>query len=99
MARKIETNFSKTIAFFWEKGYNNKDIKSTAEEWKQIPLFWYVIRRFKLANIEEKVEELVTKSINDLGYIVYDVRYTKEGKDNYLRIFIDSENGISLDDC
>ena len=29
----------KTIAFFSEKGYNNKDIKSTVEEWKQIPLF------------------------------------------------------------
>ena len=51
-----------------------------------------------MANIEEKVEELVTKPINDLGYNVYDVTYTKEGKDNYLRIFIDSENGISLDD-
>lgn len=52
-----------------------------------------------MANIEEKVEELVTKPINDLGYNVYDVTYTKEGKDNYLRIFIDSGNGISLDDC
>ena len=52
-----------------------------------------------MANIEEKVEELVTKPINDLGYNVYDVTYTKEGKDNYLRIFIDSKNGISLDDC
>ena len=90
MASKIVTIFSKTIAFFWEKGYNNKDIKSTAEEWKQIPLFWYVIRRFKLANIEEKVEELVTKPINDLGYNVYYVTYTKDWKHNYIRIFIDS---------
>ena len=52
-----------------------------------------------MANIEEKVEELVTKPINDLGYTIYDVTYTKEGKDNYLRIFIDNEKGISLDDC
>ena len=52
-----------------------------------------------MANIEEKVEDLVTKPINDLGYNVYDVTYTKEGKDNYLRIFIDNEKGISLDDC
>lgn len=52
-----------------------------------------------MANIEEKVEELVTKPINDLGYNVYDVTYTKEGKDNYLRIFIDNNAGISLDDC
>ena len=52
-----------------------------------------------LSKIEEKVEELVTKPINELGYRVYDVMYVKEGKDNYLRIFIDNDTGISLDDC
>ena len=52
-----------------------------------------------MAKIEEKVEELVTKPINDLGYKVYDVMYVREGKDNYLRIFIDNDQGISLDDC
>lgn len=52
-----------------------------------------------MAKIEEKVEELVTKPINDLGYSVYDVMYVKEGQDNYLKIFIDNDKGISLDDC
>lgn len=52
-----------------------------------------------MAKIEERIEELVTKTINELGYKVYDVMYVKEGKDNYLRIFIDNESGISLDDC
>ena len=52
-----------------------------------------------MAKIEERIEELVTKTINELGYKVYDVMYVKEGKDNYLRIFIDKESGISLDDC
>ena len=52
-----------------------------------------------MSKIEEKVEELVTKPINELGYRVYDVMYVKEGKDNYLRIFIDNDTGISLDDC
>jgi ribosome maturation factor RimP len=52
-----------------------------------------------LSKVEEKVEELVTKTINDLGYDVYDVMYVKEGKDNYLRIFIDNSEGISLEDC
>ena len=52
-----------------------------------------------MAKIEERIEELVTKPINELGYKVYDVMYVKEGKDNYLRIFIDKESGISLDDC
>ena len=30
---------------------------------------------------------------------MYDVMYQKEGKENYLRIFIDSPNGIGLNDC
>lgn len=52
-----------------------------------------------MAKIEEKIEKLITKPINELGYEVYDVMYVKEGKDNYLKIFIDNEKGISLDDC
>ena len=45
------------------------------------------------------MESLVSKTINDLGYSIYDIMYVKEGKDYYLRIFIDNENGISLNDC
>lgn len=52
-----------------------------------------------MSKIEEKVESLVSKTINDLGYSIYDIMYVKEGKDYYLRIFIDNENGISLNDC
>ena len=52
-----------------------------------------------MASIEERVEELVKKPIEDLGYILYDVQYSKEGKDYFLRIFIDSKNGIDLNDC
>lgn len=52
-------------------------------------------------NIERKVEELLEKPINDLGYDLYDVRYEKDGKDYYLRVIIDTdkEEGISIDDC
>lgn len=49
--------------------------------------------------IESKVEDLLKKIITDLGYNLYDVQYVKEGKDYYLRIFIDKETGISIDDC
>ena len=52
-----------------------------------------------MANIEEKVEQLLTKKINTLGYELYDVEYAKEGKDYYLRIFIDKPEGIDLNDC
>ena len=53
-----------------------------------------------MANIEEKVENSISKIIENLGYKLYDVQYAKEGKDYFLRIFIEKENGeITLNDC
>ena len=49
--------------------------------------------------MEEKIEALIGETIKDLGYELYDVIYEKEAKDYYLRIFIDTPKGISLDDC
>jgi len=49
--------------------------------------------------VEEKVQNLLENTIINLGYELYDVIYEKEGKDYYLRIFIDKENGISINDC
>ena len=52
-----------------------------------------------MANIEEKVEKLVEPIIEKIGYELYDVEYSKEGKNYFLRIFIDNEKGIDLNDC
>lgn len=52
-----------------------------------------------MTSLEKKIEDLVKPIIENLGYKVYDVMYQKEGKDNYLRIFIDSPKGIDLNDC
>ena len=52
-----------------------------------------------MANIEEKVEKLVEPIIEKIGYELYDVEYAKEGKNYFLRIFIDNEKGIDLNDC
>ena len=52
-----------------------------------------------MASIEERVENLLEKTINDLGYTLYDVEYVKEAKNYFLRIFIDKANGIDLNDC
>lgn len=52
-----------------------------------------------MANIEQKVTELLTSKINSLGYNLYDVEYVKVGKDYFLRIYIDKETGIDLNDC
>ena len=52
-----------------------------------------------MANIEEKVYNLLEKTIINLGYDLYDVEYAKEGKNYFLRIFIDKASGIDLNDC
>ena len=61
--------------------------------------FWIKEGEKILASIEEKVEKLVKPIIENLGYELYDVEYAKEGKNYYLRIFIDNEKGIDLNDC
>ncbi|MBR2744347.1 MAG: ribosome maturation factor RimP [Clostridia bacterium] len=53
-----------------------------------------------MANIEEKIETRLSGIIEPLGYKIYDVQYAKEGKDYFLRIFIEKEDSeITLDDC
>lgn len=52
-----------------------------------------------MANIESKIEKLIAPHIEKLGYELYDVEYVKEGKDYFLRIYIENKKGISLDDC
>lgn len=45
------------------------------------------------------VENLAKKVAKDLGYEIWDVRFVKEGATWYLRIFIDSDKGIEIEDC
>ena len=52
-----------------------------------------------MASIEEKVENLIKQKIENIGYELYDVEYTKEGKNYFLRIFIDKPEGIDINDC
>ena len=53
-----------------------------------------------MASIEERVEKLIVSKVEELGYSLYDVQYAKEGKDYFLRIFIDKQDGgIDLNDC
>ena len=50
-------------------------------------------------NIVSEVSEALTPVINDLGYEVWDIEYVKEGADYFLRFTIDSDDGITIEDC
>ena len=52
-----------------------------------------------MTKTEKELEDLLKPVVTNLGYELYDVMFVKEGSDWFLRLFIDSENGIDLDDC
>ncbi|MGE5629408.1 MAG: ribosome maturation factor RimP [Solirubrobacterales bacterium] len=47
----------------------------------------------------KKLNEIAEPLVTELGYELYYLEYVKEDGENYLRIYIDSDNGISLEDC
>lgn len=51
------------------------------------------------AGIAARVREAVAPMIEDMGYVVWDVEFVKEGSELDLVISIDSPKGIGLDDC
>ena len=50
-------------------------------------------------SIIEQVEELIAPIISDQVLELVDIEYVKEGAQWYLRIFIDKEGGVDIDDC
>lgn len=52
----------------------------------------------KLSTVQ-KVWNIAEPIADELGLELWDVRYVKEGANYYLRIFIDKENGVDINDC
>jgi ribosome maturation factor RimP len=48
---------------------------------------------------EKRTEELIAPVIASHGFELVDVEYVKEGAEYYLRVYIDKEGGITVDDC
>lgn len=53
----------------------------------------------KFGATEQKIYDLIRPITDELGYYLWDVCYEKEGAMWYLRVFIDQDEGISIDDC
>lgn len=52
-----------------------------------------------MSRITEGVEALALPVAGELGLMLWDVEYVREGGERYLRILIDSKDGISIDQC
>lgn len=52
-----------------------------------------------MSKIEELTKNLVIPAIEENNFELVDVEYKKEGNNWYLRVYIDKDGGITLDDC
>nr|WP_321370827.1 ribosome maturation factor RimP [uncultured Desulfuromusa sp.] len=52
-----------------------------------------------MAQLLEKIEELVLPILEDLGCELVDIEYQREERGWVLRFFLDKTGGINLDDC
>lgn len=53
----------------------------------------------KGGNVVNTVWEIAAPLADELGLILWDVKFLKEGANWYLRVIIDKDEGISIDDC
>ncbi|MBH5316601.1 ribosome maturation factor RimP [Paenibacillus sp. GSMTC-2017] len=51
------------------------------------------------SNIKSAIEAMINPFLNDNGFELVDIEYIKEGSNWFLRIFVDKEGGIDIDDC
>ena len=52
-----------------------------------------------MSKITEKVEALAKPVVEEAGCELWDVEYVREAGSWYLRVFIDKEGGVSIEDC
>lgn len=52
-----------------------------------------------MSKVIEVVEQIVEPIVNDLNLELVDIEYVKEGKSWFLRVYIDKEQGIDIEEC
>ena len=52
-----------------------------------------------MASLEQQLTEMFTPSVEDLGYEVVGIEYIRAGNHSTLRVYIDQDTGILVDDC
>jgi ribosome maturation factor RimP len=51
------------------------------------------------SNIKSAVEAMALPYLEEHGFELVDVEYVKEGSNWFLRLYVDKEGGIDIDDC
>ena len=53
----------------------------------------------KRESYEERTEKILHPIVEKFAVEIYDVEYVKEGRDYYLRVYIDKPEGVNILDC
>lgn len=65
-----------------------------------IPALFYLPKKEAcMSKITEQVETIIQPILDDLKFELVEIEYVKEGKDRFLRVSIDKEGGVDLNDC
>jgi len=49
--------------------------------------------------VQEELVQLLSPTVSDMGYELWGCEYLPQGKHSLLRIYIDKEEGIGIEDC
>ena len=52
-----------------------------------------------MATKDQQIADMLQTTIEALGFELWGVEYLSQGRHSVVRIYIDAENGISVDDC
>lgn len=51
------------------------------------------------SNVVARVENIAAPIAEELGLLIWDIEFVKEGSTYFLRFYIDKEGGVGIDDC
>ncbi|MCU9612068.1 ribosome maturation factor RimP [Caldibacillus lycopersici] len=52
-----------------------------------------------MSKVTETIEQLALPIVEELGLEIVDIEYVKEGKNWFLRLYIDKDTGVDIEEC
>jgi len=58
-----------------------------------------IVLKKKKRKVVDIIQEIAEERIKDTEFEIVDIEFVKEGPHRYLRVYLDKDGGVSLDDC
>ena len=98
MLKKYPHFCEKTLAKPIIECYNTSNLELTIRKRGDLPLSFLVKEGRKL-KVTEQVAQFAKPIVEANGCSLWDIEYVREGSQRFLRLYIDKEGGIGIDDC